>query len=162
MLKTFVVASTLLYATAILACGASSNGGPVTTISPEATRAPTVAAPVSPGAKPTDVPGAATPVVQTSTLGEITRRAKETPQTNSLRELKDGICANDLLTIHTSLETIYAALTCDRFDNEQFTQLFAAKQASLVLEVTPDRYRILIETVDGAQAEFTPDGIWVE
>lgn len=162
MLKTFLAASTLLYATAILACGTSSNGGPVTTIEPQATSAPTVAAPVSPGAKPADVPAAATPVVQTSSLGEITRQAKETPQSEALRTLTDGRCANGLLTIHTSQETIYAALTCDKFDNDQFAELFANKQASLVLEVQPKRYRILIETIDGAQAEFTPDGIWVE
>lgn len=162
MLKTFLAASTLLYATAILACGSDSNGGPVATTGPQATSAPTVAARVSPGAKPADVPAAATPVVQTSTLGEITRRAKETPQSESLRTLTDGRCANGLLTIHTSQETIYAALTCDKFDNDQFAQLFAGKQAALVLEVGPDRYRILIETIDAAQAEFTPDAIWVK
>lgn len=162
MLKATFAASTLLFAAAIFACGANSNGDSVSTEGPKSTNAPTVAPRVSPGSKPTDVPMEATPVVQTSTLGEITRQADKTPQTNAIRELTDGVCANDLLTIHTSLETIYATLTCDKFDNDQFAQYFAGKPAALVLEVSPDRYRILIETLDGAQAEFTPDAIWVE
>ena len=162
MLKTLLIASTLFYATAFVACGAGSNGDPATTAGPGSTNEPTAAVRVSPAAKPTDVPAAATPVVQTSELGQITRSAQETPETDALRELIDGTCANDLLTIRTPVETIYAALTCDKFSNDQFAQLFTGKQASLVLEVTPNRYRIMIQTIDGAQAELTPDGIWVE
>jgi hypothetical protein len=162
MLRATFAASTLLFAAALFGCGSNSNGDSVATTGPQSTSAATVAPRVSPGSKPTDVPAEATPVIQTSTLGEITRQAKKTPQTDALRTITDGICANDLLTVHTSLETIYATLTCDKFDNDQFAQYFGGKQAALVLEVAPQRYRILIETLDGAQAEFTPDAIWVQ
>jgi hypothetical protein len=57
---------------------------------------------------------------------------------------------------------VYAALTCDLFSEDQFTDLFQGKQAAIVLEVSEERFRILIETLDGAQAEFSPVGIWVE
>jgi hypothetical protein len=117
---------------------------------------------VSPEARPTAIPLAATPVIETENLGDITRQANQTPQSNGLRELQRAICANDLLTIQTSLETVYAALTCDKFDNDQFALFFGGKQVALVLEVSPDRYRILIEALDGATAELTPESIWVE
>ncbi len=117
---------------------------------------------VSPQPKPSDVPQAATPVVETSVLGRIVPRANETPQVTELRTLTDAFCQNDLLTIHTSNETIYARLSCDLFANDQFDPLFAGRQAALTLGVAPDRFRIVIDTIDGAHAEFTPEGIWVQ
>ena len=36
------------------------------------------------------------------------------------------------------------------------------EEVALILEVAEVRYRVLIETLSGAQAEFTVAGIWVE
>ncbi len=165
MIRALFVATALSVAVAISACGDDSNVDTSTTPDLQDTPAdgePTASIQVSPESRPTDVPAAASPVVQTSTLGEITRRAEETPQGEALRLLTDATCANGLLVIHTSEETIYAALGCDRFSDQQFADLFAGRQVAVVLEVAPERYSVLIETVEGATAQFTPDGIWVE
>jgi hypothetical protein len=66
------------------------------------------------------------------------------------------------MTIVTSDETIHASLQCDRFSEDVFRDQFAGRQAALVLEVTEERFRVLIETLDASQAEFTVEGIWVE
>jgi hypothetical protein len=104
----------------------------------------------------------ASPVGETSTLGTIVRRAEETPEADSLRTLIAASCANGVLVLQTSLETIYGALPCDRFSEEQFGPLFEGREVAMVLEASADRFRILIETIEGAQAELTPDGIWIE
>jgi hypothetical protein len=144
-------------------CSDGSDAVPnTTTTGTESTNEVTAAPLVSPEERPADIPAAAPPIVQTSTLGEITRQASETPELHALRVLESANCKNDLLVIRTSIETIYAVLTCDKFSDEQFAQLFAGQSAALVLEVSSQRYRILIETIDGAQAELTPDGLWVE
>src|ERR1700694_998633 len=156
MWRMFLLASLLLATLATFGCNGGSNARSSMTARPIASTAATTAPRVSPVAKPSDVPVAATPVVQTSTLGEIARRAEQTPQVSGVRTLVDATCANSLLTIHTSKETIYASLSCDKFSDQQFAQHFAGKQAALVLEAGPQHFHILIETVDGAQAEFTP------
>lgn len=161
VLRGVFAASTLLAVT-LLACSDNSNESPSPTSVPGTNNPPTVAVRVTPKTKPTAIPAAATPVVETSMRGEIIRQANETPQSTGLRELQSAVCTSDLLIIKTSLETVYAVLTCDKFDNDQFAQFFAGKQVALVLEVAPDRYRILINALDGASAEITPDSIWVE
>jgi hypothetical protein len=161
MLRLLFFASALCASVAILSCGGDSTSGSSATPGRVATPIPTVLVRVSPQPRPTDVPTAAAPIVETSTLGRITRLADQTPQTTALRTLTDAGCANGLLTIHTSLETIYAKLTCDLFSSDQFDQYFAGKQAALVLEVAPSRFRIIIDSAEGVHAEYTPKGIWV-
>ncbi len=100
-------------------------------------------------------------VTQTAVLGRLTRVAGGTPQPVNLRGLIDASCQDGLMTIRTSLETIYAALPCDRFLDDSARQQFLGKDATITLEVTVNRYRVLIETLDGAEAEFTVDGIWL-
>lgn len=122
----------------------------------------TVIVRVTPPPRPTAVPETSRPIEQTTTLGRITRRAEEEPQTVALRDLISGTCQDDVMTLRTSEETIYAALLCERFSQDQFDELFAGQQVAIVLEVTEERFRVLIDTLGGAQAEFTVDGIWVE
>ena len=40
--------------------------------------------------------------------------------------------------------------------------LFIGAEVALILEVADVRYRVLIETIPGGQAEFTVAGIWVD
>ena len=117
---------------------------------------------VTPPPRPTSVPETAQGVGQTTTLGRITRRAEEEPQTVGLRELEDATCQNELMTLTTSEETIYAAIPCDRFWDDETDDPFVGEQVAIVLEVREERFRVLIETLGAAEAEFTVDGIWVE
>ncbi len=118
--------------------------------------------PVSSVKRPDSVPAAAAEVRETATLGAIVRSAGEEPRGESIRLLDDASCADDVMTLVTALETIYAALPCDRFWEAEQQAIFVGKQVALVLEVTSARFRILVETLAGAQAEFAPDGVWVE
>jgi len=143
----------------------------VDTLAPSATATPG-AAPAStqtaapnvsrtPAAVPSAVPDTAHPVEQTAGLGQITRHAGQTPETAGLRKLLDAFCQDALMIIQTSQETIYAALPCDRFWDDQAREHFLNKQVAITLEVTEERFRVLVQTLDGAQAEFTVDGFWV-
>ncbi|MGH7489754.1 MAG: hypothetical protein ACREMY_29745, partial [bacterium] len=112
----------------------------------------------TPQVAPASLPPDARVVSQTTTLGRLTRLAGGTPQPVDLRSLVAASCQNDLMTIQTSRERIYAALPCDRFLDDQAKQQFLGQDAAITLEVSADRYRVLIETMPGAQAEFTVDG----
>lgn len=118
--------------------------------------------PVTPVARPPGVPSAAQAVEATTTLGDIVRRARQTPEQIETRLLHDATCADGVLRLATSEETIYAALPCDRFWDDAAKSLFVNQDTAIVLEAGMERLRILIETVAGAQAEFTVGGIWVE
>lgn len=120
----------------------------------------TAAPAVTPPPRPTAVPQAAQPIAQTTRLGSIQRRANQPPQGVETRKLSDASCSDGVMTLQTSRERIYAVLPCDRFWNQQAKDAFAGQQVAIVLEVT-DRFRILLETLAGAQAEFTVEGIWV-
>ena len=118
--------------------------------------------PVTPAAKPDTVPEAAFAIETTTTLGRIIRRAGQDPQAVMTRSLLSATCNADVLVIATSQETIHAALLCDRFWTPEVSVIFIGEEVALILEVAEVRYRVLIETLDGAQAEFTVAGIWVE
>ena len=118
--------------------------------------------PVTPPPKPAGVAQAAQPVTQTVRLGSIERRANEPPQAIDTRELLGASCAEALMTIETSEETVYAGLSCDRFWDEAAQEAFQGEQVAIVLEVGSERFRVLLQTLSGAQAEFTVEGIWVE
>jgi hypothetical protein len=143
-----------------------NNLSTIATFTPASTSRGTVVATASavltPAAQPTvSVPDTARAVEQTTTLGQITRKAKQTPEANGLRKLLDAFCQDGLMIIQTSRETIYAALPCDRFWDDQARDQFLNKQVAIVLEVAKERSRVLLETLDGAQAEFTVNGLWV-
>ncbi len=118
--------------------------------------------PVTPVPKPETVPEAARKIEETEVLGEITRQANATPEGVDTRRLTDAACLDGVLTLQTSEETVYAALPCDRFDEEQVGDAFLGEEIAIVLEATDVRYRVLLETLGGALAEFTVAGIWVE
>lgn len=101
-------------------------------------------------------------VVETTTLGTITRQANQPPQGNETRRLLDARCEGGQSSFTTSEETIYATDDCDGFWDDPAKQLFVGKDVAIVLEVTPQRLRILIDSLDGAHSEFTVDGIWLQ
>ena len=87
------------------------------------------------------------------------------------RDLVAATCNADIIVLTTSEETIYAVLPalpagqaarpCDRFWSQEVAAVFIGAQAAIVLEVSEVRFRLLIDTIAGAQAEFTVAGIWV-
>ncbi len=144
----------------LAACG-DGQVEPRATHSPPSLNGSTVV-PVTPVAKPTSVPESAAKVVETTELGRIERRANAPPEGIDTRELTDAACEDDVLVLETSDETIYAALPCDRFQEDQVEDVVLDQEVAIVLEVTDVRFRVLIETLEGALAEFTVAGIWLE
>jgi hypothetical protein len=127
--------------------------------------------PVTPVEKPAGVPAEARTIVATERLGAIERQANQTPVTSDVRRLEDASCDEDVITMVTDRETIYALLRtavedddvppCDGFWDDAAKKLFVGKEVALVFEGGEERWRLLVEGVDGAQAEFTVGGIWV-
>lgn len=143
------------------ACGSGDGRAPPATVSPNST-GDSLLVLVTPGPRPPTVSQTAEPIVQTTALGRIDRRANEPPQAVMTRRLEDATCRDDVLVIETSEETIYAPLPCDRFWDPDTVEAFSDEEVAIVLEVTVARYRVLIETLELAQAEFTVGGIWVD
>jgi hypothetical protein len=121
--------------------------------------------PVTPVPKPESVSEGAQAITQTTNLGRIVRRAGQDPQAVMTRQLDGATCSDGIVTLDTSGETIFALLLtrdCSAFWDDETTALFVGRQASFSLQATESRFRIFIETLEGAQAEFTALGIWVE
>lgn len=160
------LAVSLAVATFVLA---AACGGGDSTSSPTAPSGDgSTVVPVPTVQKPVGVPEAAVAVETTTTLGTIERRANADPVTNDTRTLDGASCANNVAIFRTDRETIYAVFPtgggglCDRFWDAATRELFAGQELAIVLEVTPERLRMLFETVAGAQGEFSFAGIWVE
>ena len=155
----------LLLLAALSACKVDKLSTPATPTSgqPGSSTPPTATAGVirTPGPLPTAVPETARAIEQTEQLGGITPQASQTPETVDLRKLLDAFCQDGLMIIQTSREAIYAGLPCDRFWDENARDHFLNHDVAITLEVTADRYRVMLRTTDGAQAEFTVEGVWV-
>ena len=118
--------------------------------------------PVTPVEKPQGVPAQAALVEETTTLGRIEREAPGQTERIDTRRLQGASCRNDVIVFETSEETIYAARSCDGFWDAAAQNAFVEHDVAIVLELTDRRFGILIETLEGAQGEFTVGGIWVE
>ena len=157
------VATGLLVVFLLLLAGCSDNGSSTNgAVSPDNDTPDAAVTPVTPVPEPPGVPDTATPLTSTAQLGRITRRAGEASEPVATRDLNAASCQDGLLTIETSNETIYAALDCGSFWDEPTAANFLGQPAALTLEASDTRFRILIETLDGAQAEFTVGGVWLQ
>lgn len=145
----------------LTACGGGDEAAPTASAPATIQNDATIVA-VTPAARPETVPETARSIGQTTALGRIVRRANEPPQAVAVRGLLDAACEEDVVVLETSQETIYAPLPCDRFWDADSADVFVGEPVAIQLEVTEVRFRILIETVAGAQAEFTVSGFWVE
>ena len=154
--------TSVLLLTFLAACESSDDAPPTGIgLTPTAIGGPTVV-PVTPVDKPLAVPASAQSIEQTTTLGRFIRRANEPPESIETRQLEDGSCENELLVLQTSEETIFAPHACSSFWSAEQKADFVGHEVAIVLEASETRFRILIETAAGAQAEFTVPGIWVE
>jgi len=118
--------------------------------------------PVTPVERPAAVPPEAEAVREEQALGSIERSADAPPEAIDTRVLLTAACEGDMMTLFTDQETIYAALACDRFWDDDTVQAFSSQESAIRLTVDSTRFQIFIETLDGGQAEFTVGGIWVE
>ena len=144
---------------ALTACngsgGTSSNG------SSSIDNGPTLP-PVTAVARPAAVPSTAEAVRSGIALGQIVRRANAAPQTEDIRLLLTAACQESVMVLRTSKESIYADLPCDNFWDAETTQTFAGQEVAITLAVDHIRFQIFVETLPGAQAEFTVGGIWLD
>jgi hypothetical protein len=118
--------------------------------------------PVTPAEKPVAVPDAAEAVTESEVLGQITREAGGTPEGIRTREIEGLSCDDDVMTLATEQETIYAVIQCDGVPVGDQLDLFLGQEAAIELEAGATRFRVLIETIEGSQAEFTVAAIRVE
>lgn len=144
------------------ACGDGDGPQVGTAFTPENGSPNPLVTPITPVPKPGAIPETARAITQTTKLGRIVRRAGQSPQAVMTRQITAASCVDGLMTIATSGETIYAPLDCSSFWGPDTTALFVGEQTSISLEAASTRFRIFIETLPGAQAEFTVYGIWVE
>lgn len=160
-LRTGLAAPVLLLA-ALAACGGGDEPRPTAIdTTPTLINGSTVV-PVTPVDKPEGVPASARDIEQSATLGRFVRRANEPPEAIETRRLEDTSCEDGLFVLRTSEETIYAPHDCDSLWSPESEVDYVGHDVAIVLEVTETRFRILIETAAGAQAEFTVPGIWVD
>lgn len=156
----FIVALLVAWATA---CG---DGGSTTA---PATQNGDDGPPVTAVPRPASVPTEADEVQEDTSLGRIERTANAEPEGIDTRTLLTADCENDVMVLFTDQETIHAefqqieeALPCDRFWDDETRQAFSSQEVAIRMTVTSTRFQIFIETLEGAQAEFTVEGIWIE
>jgi hypothetical protein len=149
-----------LIALVLLLCACDDSESTPSTPSPSENDATVV--PVTPVEKPDDVPESARPVTENEVLGQVIREPDTTPDGVRTRRIEELVCAERIMTLRTDEETIYAAIACDGVPQGDQLELFLLQEAGIQLEVSDERSRILIETINGSQAEFTVAGIWVE
>ncbi|MGB2694633.1 MAG: hypothetical protein WBD55_05530, partial [Dehalococcoidia bacterium] len=116
---------------------------------------------VTPVPRPANVPDSTTAIEETSALGRFERVANAPPTQIDTRVLETASCKNDVIVFETSEETIYASRGCDGFWTDAEAPAFLQKDVAIQLERT-DRFFVVIETAEGAQARFTVGGIWIE
>lgn len=150
----FLIAA--LSITALLACGGDSFNRP-----PTVENEPTLP-PVTPVARPAGVPVTATEVRSSLELGSIVRQAGGEATTSDIRRLVSAVCENDLIWFRTDRESIYAAAACTGFWDAETLLLFVVQDVAIEIAVDDTRFQVFIETVPGAQAEFTASGVWVD
>jgi hypothetical protein len=112
--------------------------------------------------RPSGVPAGAAPVDESLELGRIERRAAGAPETEDIRTLEGASCSDGVAVLETSHETIYGALPCDKFLDEETAPVFVEKELALRFEPSGDGVVLYLETVDLAQAQFTLEGAWIE
>ena len=95
-------------------------------------------------------------------MGRFERQPDQPARAVDARRLEDASCQDDVIVFETSKETIYAARSCEDFWDAEARTFFLGKEVVIKLELTEARFRVFVETLDGALTEFTVAGIWME
>ena len=155
-----VAIAVALFAAVVLACGDDGDTGPEATA--PLSNNDSTATLVKPGLRPPGVPDAAQDVQETIRLGRFVHSANEPSEGIETRQLEVTSCDDGLITLETSAETIYATLPCDSFLGPETEGAFVGKEVAIVLDLTGQAPRIVIDTIAQAHAEFPVGGIWIE
>lgn len=133
-----------------LALAAGGCGGAKGTSSPGAIPA---------AARPAGLPSTARAVTEAADWGRIENPLGPKPDTSQARTILSMACKDDVLSIQTDKETVFAKMACSRFLSPRIAESFKGKSAGVRAEMR-DAPTILIESTVGS-VQFTVDGIWV-
>jgi hypothetical protein len=103
---------------------------------------------------PSPVPQTAQRMSTDSMLGDTTADGTE-------RALLSFECDDDLLTITTSIETIYALFPCTGAPDQDWLEPFLGQPLAIVVDAN-DVTRVHLRPVTGGSIEFSTGGIWHE
>jgi hypothetical protein len=98
-------------------------------------------------------------VAQPLVLGSIERRANATPAARDTRLIAEFSCQDDVFLIRTNNEDIWSLIPCDRVT--PLSQLDPYRQEAATIRMDPLAGKLRIETLGGAQAEFTVTATWI-
>jgi hypothetical protein len=109
------------------------------------------------GTPPAGVPTAAVPAGEQE-FGDIEPTPADAEEVRLYESLS---CNEDIMTIVTSQETVYALIPCDRSLPADVAGRFAG--VPVRIRVTPDRppHKLYLESASQGTAEFTVDGVWI-
>ncbi len=135
----------------------------VTACSPApSTRAPTAtpprAVPLQEQPRPAGVPDSAQPVLDDLSVGSTSAPQGAAAGAHIFYSLG---CADDLLAIATTHETVYAELPCDRSPNDAAVHPFLAKSVRLRI-VAGHPLKLFVESDTGGSIEFTVPIVWID
>ena len=106
--------------------------------------------------QPSVVPAAADLIESETTIGDLTAGGEE-------RRLSNFSCADDLVTVATTVETIYAELPCDRFITPEQAEQF--RDVALRISVRPDAEglsKLIMQSDTQYSIEFTIGHAWID
>ncbi|HXF51105.1 MAG TPA: hypothetical protein VNM43_05435 [Dehalococcoidia bacterium] len=130
------------------ACGQSeSTPGPATV----------VGLPTEPP-RPAVVQADARFIAQPLVLGSIERQANASPTPRDTRLIAEFSCQDGVFLIRTDREDVWSLIPCDRVPPDR---LEPYRQEPAVIKMDPLAGKLRIETLGGAQAEFTVEATWV-
>jgi hypothetical protein len=119
--------------------------------------------------RPTTVPVDASLVDGQTSFGTADPEATNPPDE---RLLFDLVCADGLLSLTTTRESVFAELPCDRFVDASVVARFRATRIRVTVCVpqsdcararqNEDEGKLLIESPTGGSIEFTTGHIWIE
>mgnify|MGYP005845288295 CR=1 FL=1 len=93
------------------------------------------------------------------TLGSIERRPNASPAPRGTRLIAAFSCEDNVFLIRTDNEDIWSLIPCDRVT--PLSQLEPYRQEPAAIKMDPLAGKLRLETLSGAQAEFTVEATWV-
>ena len=110
-------------------------------------------------ARPASVPGSADLVKESVEFGAPSAAAGAPREEQVL--FTTTSCADDVLVVETTKQTVYAELPCDRAVPQSAAERFAGQPVRI--RVVPGaQNKLYVESSAGGTLEFTPGHVWVD
>ncbi len=110
-------------------------------------------------ARPASVPGSADLVKDNVEFGAASV-ASSTPRDQQVL-FSSASCANDVLVLTTTKQTVFAELPCDRAVPESAASRFVDQPVKIRI-VPGAQNKLYVESSAGGTLEFTPGHVWVD